>query len=675
MAVIPGIAQLGGWDTNGGRPGLRAGTPAGAANLDPLFTLGDAESREMLPKDVNGESASASLSWWPWWDDAYSATTYTLSAPTTTTVQLSGPPTLVLNAHAGQLITVRSAAVGDGFECRGLITSNTTGGVITCSAGFTKMTDGTSVTPTNGYTCWIADTGGFTDFHPSVGHTTIGELIGGLRSTRGGAAVSSNGTGVGIEGGLLRELLANVYTSDPYFVYWKLAIDLATGQGWSDAGSTQTALEAKLARVKTGFAAKYPSDTLSWDLCIFQNNKANVARFVTNFAEILDLTTDTQALATWLRSASMFNNSAMKIILVNDDNEIDYVDAPGYQGLVNRVNKITAAADANMAIVDAAGLPMRAADPSLGLASENREFYSAQSYFRELPKRIRIGYQRMIDGIVVASASSIPTYLMVGDSIWTGPISEAFTTQLNSPIYTAAARANQYVYNRLTGVGEPYDAHENGNTSGTAGTPPNACGPEFSLMALLADIHPDGFLVIKRGSSGSSLVTAAATYASGSNGVWVNDVSNENWDEFALDFSGAAIWANNTLGKQLDVRAFLVSLGTNDASNGLTNSGTAFATTLPTFVDDLRTAYGTRGSNSLTPVIWRRPQRGLAARDDDEVVLMRDALDALALADPMFTSLDVDTLQRDATDNLHETDAASLIDGELLFGAIRALAF
>ena len=75
--------------------------------------------------------------------------------------------------------------------------------------------------------------------------------------------------------------------------------------------------------------------------------------------------------------------------------------------------------------------------------------------------------------------------------------------------------------------------------------------------------------------------------------------------------------------------------------------------------DDL----STRTSGDLLPIIWRRPQATTAGAHAVEIAAIRDAIEQLAVDNPRFFWTDVDDLETNATDGIHETPDACIESG------------
>jgi hypothetical protein len=58
----------------------------------------------------------------------------------------------------------------------------------------------------------------------------------------------------------------------------------------------------------------------------------------------------------------------------------------------------------------------------------------------------------------------------------------------------------------------------------------------------------------------------------------------------------------------------------------------------------------------------------------DEILAIRAALEARATADDQLVLVNVDDLERDATDDIHETPESTIIDGQRMVASIKTIA-
>jgi hypothetical protein len=272
-------------------------------------------------------------------------------------------------------------------------------------------------------------------------------------------------------------------------------------------------------------------------------------------------------------------------------------------------------------------------------------------------------------------SNGLPLYLMLGDSIAVGEIETSWTTNSNSPELSGPnppsllRPTNQIIWNRGTGVGETYLPHTNSNTSGSVNGAPFA-GPDLSIMAELGKRHPSGFILVKRGSYSSTLAASGLAYDSvtGNGGRWTK-AANEHYPQLLQDFQNAVQWVNTVLGKQVDVRGAFVILGHNDQA--VAGGGAVFASALPQFCQDLWDDFSTRTDGSKFPVMFRQPQDTVTGTVAAQMELVRAAIQERADAEPQFAAIDVDGLEVDRVDGLHETPETAVETGRRMVAALR----
>ena len=658
MANVPSILLVGDYMVQGGAPGVLAGV--GSTGLTELEVFGDLDVLRITPSNAStGAPTAASVGWYPWFDGAYGSTIYAVGSSTSTTITVSPSPGWTTDEWKDRFVSVINSST-IGFSHRRLVTGNTADTITVSAWG--------GGTPAPGRLFFLGS-GAWRDYHAAAGwlHSTeIGVVV----STRGGSSWQAAGNGVGPDAGLIQKL-QSIHPAAPRFQLAKYASISNTVGGWNTPGSgVRTAFEAFKSDMDTAWAALATGNTLSWDLIVLDNSQRDVNNWIGTPANALLYQAAVTSTISYLRTT--LGNASAKVVLVNHDRLINNAISPNSTLFANRAHRAVAAADANVRVISLEGQRLRGDDPSFGLPAENREFYGASVFWDQYATKVADTYELMLAGSAPAIDNGYPTYILLGDSICVGQVNEAFTTQLNSPTLTGTPRGSeQGIYNRGSGAIEAYDMADNSNTSGTSVT---TGGPEVSLMHELEQLHPDGFAVIKRGSNSSALAAQLAPYTgSGADGgLWNSGVSSEHWDELKADYDGALQYINTTLGKQADVRGVFVILGTNDAA--VTGGGALFTAELGPFVDDLRDTFGTRTSGKDLPVIWRKPQLDTVTAKPDEILAIRASLEAKALADDQLVLVNVDDLERDATDDIHETPESTIVDGQRLVAALSTIA-
>lgn len=658
MANVPGILIIGDGQVQGGAS-FGVDTRTSSIGVSAVQTFLDLVLNRVTPSsETTGIPNAATLGWYPWFDRSAESTFHSVASSTSTTVTVSGSP-WTTDQWAGRTIGIINLTLV-GFESFVAVVSNT--------ANTITVSSWPGGTPAAGR-LFVLGQGRWTDYHPATGHVYIPTEVG-TRLPRGGSCVASGGKGIGPDAGLIRQLLEHTYPTAPYFQIAKFADPSKTVGGWGTAATgVRTSFETLHDDMDSGWTALANGNTLVWDLVIWDVSQADVTDWASNPLHYLSYQASLEAAIAYLRTE--LGNASLKVILVCHDNAINNVVMPSGTLLANRIHRTISAADANVRCVSMQGL-RTAGTTTYGTVTENRPYYAAAEYWTNYATRVRQAYDMMIAGTAPAYVGGLPTYLFIGDSICVGAFNSTYTDALASPTLTSGPRsAAQMIFNAIDVVGEAYDVGDNSNTSGTTGI--NA-GPECSMMVELEAIHPDGFLLIKRGSSSSSLIAEFAAYTGTgtAGGRWSHSVASEHWDALEDLFAAAENWSWTTQGKPLDLKACFVILGTND---GATDGGGAlFAAELATFIDDLRTTFSTRTSGTDLPVIWRKPQLNYQTAITDEIVAIRAALDAYADTDPQFSLVNVDDLERLSSDNIHETGGSAMIDGQRLVEAMAAIA-
>lgn len=650
MATRPGVLIFGGKQVQGG-----TGTPLAVVTSTgayPTSETYDLDFHRVVPDDATtGAPTASSLGWWPWFDGNF-GTTRTIASSTSTTVTVSPNPGWTTNQWAGYRVT-NNNATGFGFQNKNVTVISNTSDTLTVAAW--------TATPTVGTLLWLSE-GRFTDYHPIGAWRTYTEILAATVPTRGGGSYIQGNQGIGYDAGLVRELRNYVWPVTPYFQIAKFATTYTTREHAS-AGAARTLFEAQVDAMDAAFALRYPTDTLEWQYVILDLSTEDVATWVAHPEYYLTYQADLTALVAYLRTT--LGNASLRVLLVNHDHAIQGVSAAGGVGLANGLHNAVAALDDDLRILslNGLGLPLRGTT-AFYVPNENTPYYAVTAYARVVPPLMRRAIQVWeADGTTATPDGVMPVYILIGDSIEVGAISSVYSGALDSPTLTASARDDrQRVWNRNAGAIQAYHAHVNSQTSGSLALTTTA-GPEFSLMVELTNRHPDtGFVLIKRASASSCLTDVGTAYDANENGgSWVSATTGEHWDELAQDYADCMLAINVGLGKQGELMGIFVGLGTNDGA--FAGGGDAFEAALPGFVSDLRSTFGTHATGAETPIVWRKPQLGTSTADPDEMRQVRAALVAFAEDDAQFRLMDVDDLERDVDDNLHETPEACIEHG------------
>lgn len=655
MATVPGILVLGDTSVQGGASGLRAEwTDLASVTSNPLSHCLNRRIYRITPDNAStGAPTAGSLSCWPWYDGNACGTFYVITASSTTTAQVtiypSGAPNLP--SYAGRVLTVlnTSPVPTVGFAQRLAITSNTTD----------TFTFPATTAPTVGAICFPGQ-GRFTDYHPVAGFLNLTYEVG-TPSSRGGSSWQALGLGVGLDATLVRDLLEDAYPTSPYCAVVKYASANGIVGHWGDSPNDGMRTVLLTEKTRIDAAATAHSNTIAWKHVVIDFTTADILHAIVTPADILLYKTQLQQLIAWLRSASFANNSTLWVHLIQHREDLYALTGTGGVQWIRQQHAEIARDDEYVRLVE-----MNDAEPGSAGSAPGAEViqYSLRSYF-DMGSRVSQSIVRANSGVSASSSAGFPVYGFIGDSICTGPMTSDWVTALASERYCGPngdliRPPNQLIWDRLSQAGAVYQACTNSNTSGSVVA---TAGSELELMAALGDLHPNGFLLVKRGANGSSLATALGAYSGGAWGRW-RKADNEQYQEFLADIAGAVDWVN-AQGWQADYRGTFVSLGQNDQAAG-DNSGTAgaaFAAALPQFCADLWEDTTSRTSGDLPPIIWRRPQADTTGAHSVEIAAIRAAIEQLAVDNPRFFWTDVDDLERNQDDGIHETPASSLESG------------
>jgi len=654
MAAVPGVLLIGDFSIQGGGT-LRAVLENIAEPQTRLGYLGDRTVMRIVPDDpTTGEPTGAFR---PWYDWAAGNATYTVGTSSATTITVSPSPTWTANEFAGRLITVVNSTPvpGLGYQRRMVCVSNTAD----------TLTFASGTVPTVGNIFFIG-IGRMRDYHAAAGWITIGELSSFLFSTRGGSSAMANGQGVGCDATLVRELTTRIYPTAPWCYVCKYANVAAIGTSWADApnNAARAPFLAELARMDAAATAD-GGNTIAWDVAVIDMTNSELSAWGLDPALALVYKTRFGQFAAWLRTT--LNNPDLLIVVINHRDDVTNAGAPFIRGY----HREMARDEQNLVLVD-----MQGAKPGVATDTPSATilWYAQEEYFR-MGKLIADRVELHKQGVAGIVSNGLPLYLMLGDSIAIGEIESGWTANANSrdlsgPNPPSLLRpANQIIWNRGTGVGETYLPHTNSNTSGSAtGTP--FAGPELSIMAELGARHPDGFILVKRGSYSSTLAAGGLAYdgVTGNGGRWTK-TANEHYPELLADFQQAVQWVNAIEGKQVDVRGAFVILGHNDQA--ATGGDVAFEAALGNFCRDLWDDFSTRTDGHKFPILWRQPMTGVVGENVARMAAVRAALQAQADAEPQFGLVDVDGLEVDRVDGLHETPETAVTTGRRMVAALR----
>lgn len=661
MATTPGIVYICDFHGQGGNPGMNSnGAPIQAGSqvlVSDAQKLNDRAAHRFVP-DVaaTGEPNGDTISCWPWYDaNGMAGSNFTVASSTTTTITVSPSPGWTTNQWAGRKCTILTQDGffnGLGFTNRIPVVSNTADTITFAALGSA---------PTVGAKFFLG-AGRFTDYHVVSGQLSATEAFAGKTSSRSGSSYSAGGVGIGPDATLLRRLLEDVYPAAPYFHFWKYANATPIRTGWADAPNNSERAIFLTEKARVDAAAAERGNTISWQVAILDMSMTDLTSVTGDPAQILLYRARLEQMIAWLRSSEFSNNPNLKIVLVTHRQDMWGATLPAVAAYLRGEHRATVYFGSNIAIADMEGQPIAfSGEPR----NAEAKYYTVDAYLK-MGHLMADTIVRMGLSVPATPSGAMPVYLLLGDSIAMGQVTGAWvddssSIEISGPNPDNIIRpANQMVWNRLNQVVETYKPADNSNTSGSLNL---LAGPELALCAELGKLHPDGFVLIKRASAGSALAIQAAPYGVDgiSGGRWMKSVLGEHYGELQEDFAGCTRYINQTLGKQVDVRGAFVVLGANDGQT--VGGGAAFTAGIKTFCDDLWADFSTRTSGRKFPILWRRPQVDAAGMIAAEINAVREALAVQANRESQFRVVDVDGLERDRADNLHETPETAITHG------------
>lgn len=647
-------------------------------DVDVLRVFPDGKDEDPTAATPSGRSSSVSMGFYPWYDAAQedaevAASQHVIAAspaPTATRIYAATNPGWTDDEHIGRWVTVLQGVsnLGVGIYGRWSITDNGEDWVEVANwdaYGTRGNPGGATPAAAQGF---VIGVGCWTDYHPCAGWTNNDEVTAGRASYRGGSSVAQRDRGIGYEAGMFRRLFDRLWGTNPWFHIQKfVSTGLVVGEFGTASTTQRTDAEAEMTRANAAFTRLGTGDTQVYTDIIIDLSLGDVLDWVANPLNAVSYVAALQSMITWARGSTMANNSTAHVHLISHDPEVRYSTSTEAGAVFARAaHRTVAVADANASVVDLTGLARRTSNLSGtgNLPASDTEFYAPFEYWTGISERIVRSIENRVAGTSTSNSGSLPTYIMVGDSIGVGQMGKSFSDALSSETLVGTGRAaTQMIWDdelRQIVTYEPFDAAGLTGNSNTSGSTNLTAGPDFSLMHELALRHPDGFLLIKRCSSGSAMATEVSTYSSGVGGYWLKGVSGQHYEELLRMVPEAMAYARNTLNRQCDLRAIISILGTNDATTSL-GSGDSFVSNLGGFVDDLRADFQTRSSGTL-PILWRQPMLGLTGRSGEFTAQIRTALLAKAQDDPEFFLYNVD--DADLDDGLHETAAFAITHGE-----------
>lgn len=677
MTARPGILLIGGYQLQGGEVPFDA--KMDGIGQTHLRHLKDKKLMLTVPYNQDGTPSTAFKPWY----HGNGGPQYSAVAASATTVTVSGTPFTIDELIGLRIILLNESPVPNvGLRAISTITDNTANVITFNNVGFTP---GSTVR-------FMIGSGQFESYHPAQGWLHTSEI--GTPSYRGGSAWNAFGQGVGPDMTLIHGLYEDVHNEAPWFFMAKYAVsntEVFTDLGDAPLNGGRAALLNEITKIEA--AAADDGDTVDWtDVIIdFSTEDAKIAAsggnpalFFANYKNNL-----TQLIA-WLRTE--LGNANLRVCLVSHDPALYATTAPAAIAITRVWHAEIARDDENVGVIDMRGQPFGDVnnDPPTVFDAPSAEVtqYSTEGYMWYGREALRV-IKRLTAGTPAAVAGAEPVYVLFGDSLTTGGIAltwvqESDSEELSGPNSgTNVERpSSQKIWNGIVAQLQTYDPSVNANTLQSAIT--STSGPELSIMAELGARHPEGFTLLKIGSSGSGLASSLGAYVDfgtsdpaanggpGTGGVWLES-ENQNYTILQLEMAKLVAYVNDVLGKQADMRGMMVILGTND--NGPTGGGAAFAAAIESFVLGLWSEFATRTSGADFPIAWLRPQPDFQGAKEAEISQIRAAIDLMADSYSSFKSVNSDNLERNREDNLHHTPDTSVEVGRRLVKAITSVRY
>lgn len=406
------------------------------------------------------------------------------------------------------------------------------------------------------------------------------------------------------------------------------------------------------------------ADTLQAKWILLDGSDQDIRNWATKGATF---EADLRALITWCRST--FNGADAKVLLVQPPLEYYQASQPGAALLVRQIQAMISRDTANVGLVEQNGaqFPGGAGGVAHVDPAGDKTCMSTEDYLLQGARVFGAWRTMLAPPSTAPLGRSLAMMVTFGDSIEAGPI-QAVAMALSASASLLGAgpgtvRSGQYVWNGAAQALQLFDVLSNANTLGTVNT---FVGPVATYTSELAKYYPNGILVVHMGVNGASLCDPLAV----SNGYGRFRKADGTHYTTLLQNTRAAIRAALTQayvngaawdGRTVDLLGFGINLGTNDA--GTAGNGATFLAEARQLVADLRSDFGTRAAGRATPVVWARPHKDHINGTAAERTAVRESLRLLALEDPQVVVADMDDLELDRTDHLHDCVEASLARG------------
>jgi hypothetical protein len=232
--------------------------------------------------------------------------------------------------------------------------------------------------------------------------------------------------------------------------------------------------------------------------------------------------------------------------------------------------------------------------------------------------------------------AAYPTYMMLGQEIFLGSLSEDWLTD-NEDDRWDDAEASIDIYDHVAGAVTTYTTLPGGLKSNTQDAGDSAIvGMDVSMWRwLLGESHPSGMAVFKRTDPG----------------VVGNSGSNRWGKTYAQSYSNIAAGhtALNTLitgrGDTMDMLGIFLGVGYNEAVAGSPTLDAAFKVDLTQLILDLRTDY----ASATTPIVLDLPPKtvpGFTSAQLTSLLSARNVIKQVAAADENVSYVSADLLYR-----------------------------
>lgn len=602
MADTPVYIHWGDDQLNGGLTGLpnTEGVPIGGgleAYSAAYVGISLAYPAFSQPVPVNPATGGVPVSpaYLPYWDGYYVTTTFTATSATTTRITKTGAGWTPSNpAWMGRTLTVTAgAAVG---ETR-YIADN--------GADWIDVTVAFSVAPTTSTIDIKA--GAYVVYHHTNSRSANMPAL--LKVVPGTGGDTWYGLGGGITPTtLLMNKLSIKHAQAPYFRMIKNACPggIVTGAApmATTATPTTTGLGWTIQTAETDFALARLTAEGHTPVIKALILDASVTDMINSATAFTIYKTGLQTTITAIRTKY---GTTFPIVIVNHHKSLMRTTYPSAAAFVREIHRQIANENDDVVLQDMSWA-------ELGQGSLLSFIPAADPTKYDIPSYVQMGV-RLHNTITAwetedppaAVGSGVPVAVLIADSqgavLNTLVLTQGFQSSILGP-YTGdpntTIRSGQWIYNGNTKSIELYDVTANATTWPTLNS---GAGSEVTMMKALADRYPNGIVFYKFTLSGMSLTEAAASSSA------IEQAANDQWPLLEEGWRDCAMIAiPRDLGRVADAIGVGLILGDNDCFN---DGPTAFPTSAPSFIEDLRSLFTTRSNGAELPIVWMQPQKHL----------------------------------------------------------------